>query len=48
MAKRWGKLADDYEKLAEAFRETIPGQRTTMQQQPMQQQQSKTAPDDKQ
>ena len=50
MAKRWRSLAADYEKLAaslEASHDVMPVQRTTMQHQPMQQQQSKTAPDEK-
>lgn len=49
MAKRWRSLAADYEKLAdalEASHEIMPVQRMTMQQQPMQQQQSKTEPKD--
>ena len=50
MARRWRSLAADYDKLAdtlEASPEAIPLHRTTMQQQPMQQQQAKTEPEDK-
>ena len=50
MAKRWRTLATDYEKLAGALEpesNAMPVMRTAMQQQPMQQQQSKKEPDEK-
>ena len=51
MAQRWRGLASDYEKLADALEASsavMPGQRMTVQAQPMQQQQSKTpTPEDK-
>ncbi len=50
MAKRWRTLAADYDKLAGALEpegSATPVMRTAMQQQPMQQQQAKTEPDEK-
>jgi hypothetical protein len=51
MADRWRALAADYDKLAEVLeaQETMPPQppqRMSMQQQPMQQQQAKSEPED--
>jgi len=48
MASRWRALAADYDKLADALEESpamMVGQRPAMQQQPMQQQQSKKTDD---
>ena len=50
MARRWLGLAADYDKLADALTELpapISLTRAPMQQQPMQQQQSRTEPEDK-
>jgi hypothetical protein len=51
MARRWRRLADDYVSLAERL-DTIPDaqppfRRIPIHQQPMQQQQAKSEPDDK-
>ena len=47
MASRWRALAADYDKLADALDSsgTMPPERASMQQQPMQQQQSKSEPE---
>jgi uncharacterized membrane-anchored protein YhcB (DUF1043 family) len=51
IARRWSALAADYDKLADALAASsatlMPLSRGTMQRQPMQQQQSKTEPEDK-
>ena len=47
MGRRWRSLATDYEKLADALEATPAPMHLPMQQQPMQQQQSKAEPDDK-
>lgn len=47
-AKRWNAIAADYDKLAEAMdAHPLPTLHVPMQQQPLQQQQSKIEPDDK-
>ena len=49
MASRWRSLAADYEKLADALEETggaVAMQRAPMQHQPMQQQQSRSEPEE--
>jgi hypothetical protein len=47
-AKRWRAIAADYDNLAGAFdAHPAPMTRTVMQQQPMQQQQSKSEPENK-
>jgi hypothetical protein len=46
-AKRWRAIAADYDNLADAFEDRPAAVRLPMQQQPMQQQQVKTEPNDK-
>jgi hypothetical protein len=47
-AKRWNAIAADYDRLAEAMdAHPLPILHVPMQQQPMQQQQAKTEPEDK-